>query len=275
MKWRTRFLRCAMAVLLTVALVLGCGAPGAEENSVAASNKVEDEKDVVGVMPQKQISKSDSGENMGVETVEEAEEPEGEKSTGEKDKTVSTTKSDMADKAQTVSVDKPESGNKKTVTKDTDNSKTKKPDKSSSNNNTGTNNKPSSKPSQPSKPSKPEHQHSWEVNYKTVHHDAQYEERWVQDSVAWDEYVPIYETVYKNVCNQCGEDITGCESAHNKAHALEGGNGGWHSEWVQVQTGTEKIHHEATGHYEKIQTQKAYDEKEQDGYVCSGCGAKK
>ncbi|XCP83611.1 hypothetical protein ABXS75_11000 [Roseburia hominis] len=269
MKWRARFLRCTMVVLLMMALMLGCGAPGAEENSVAASNKVEDEKDVVSVKPQKQISKSDNGENMG------AEEPEGEKPTGEKDKTVSTTKSDKADKAQTASVDKPEPGSKKTVTKDTDNSETKKPDKSSSNNNTGTNNKPSSKPSQPSKPSKPEHQHSWEVNYKTVHHDAQYEERWVQDSAAWDEYVPIYEYVEKNVCNVCGQYIEGSPADHAKKHALAGEGGGHHSEWIQVQKGTEKIHHEATGHYEKIQTQKAYDEKVQDGYVCPGCGARK
>lgn len=99
--------------------------------------------------------------------------------------------------------------------------------------------------------SQPEHMHNWV---------AQTEQRWVQDSAAWDE--PIYNQQVRSICNTCGADITGNTTAHFKASGRNGCSG-YHSETVQVQTGT--THHEATGHYETVTT----------GYVCSGCGAAK
>lgn len=99
--------------------------------------------------------------------------------------------------------------------------------------------------------SQPEHVHNWV---------AQTEQQWVQDSAAWDE--PIYSQQVRSICNTCGADITGNTTAHFKASGRNGCSG-YHSETVQVQTGT--THHEATGHYETITT----------GYVCSGCGAAK
>lgn len=99
--------------------------------------------------------------------------------------------------------------------------------------------------------SQPEHVHNWV---------AQTEQRWVQDSAAWDE--PIYSQQVRSICNTCGADITGNTTAHFKASGRNGCSG-YHSETVQVQTGT--THHEATGHYETVTT----------GYVCSGCGAAK
>lgn len=99
--------------------------------------------------------------------------------------------------------------------------------------------------------SQPEHVHNW---------GAQTEQRWVQDSAAWDE--PIYNQQVRSICNTCGADITGNTTAHFKASGRNGCSG-YHSETVQVQTGT--THHEATGHYETVTT----------GYVCSGCGATK
>ena len=99
--------------------------------------------------------------------------------------------------------------------------------------------------------SQPEHVHNWV---------AQTEQRWVQDSAAWDE--PIYNQQVRSICNTCGADITGNTTAHFKASGRNGCSG-YHSETVQVQTGT--THHEATGHYETVTT----------GYVCSGCGATK
>lgn len=99
--------------------------------------------------------------------------------------------------------------------------------------------------------SQPEHVHNWV---------AQTEQRWVQDSAAWDE--PIYNQQVRSICNTCGADITGNTTAHFKASGRNGCSG-YHSETVQVQTGT--THHEATGHYETVTT----------GYVCSGCGAAK
>lgn len=99
--------------------------------------------------------------------------------------------------------------------------------------------------------SQPEHVHNWV---------AQTEQRWVQDSAAWDE--PIYNQQVRSICNTCGADITGNTTAHFKASGRNGCSG-YHSETVQIQTGT--THHEATGHYETVTT----------GYVCSGCGAAK
>ena len=38
---------------------------------------------------------------------------------------------------------------------------------------------------------------------------------------------------------------------------------------------TTVVHHEATGHYETVVTQAAWDETVTTGYKCSGCGATK
>ena len=68
-----------------------------------------------------------------------------------------------------------------------------------------------------------------------------------------------------------------------------GDGGGYYM--VQVQTGTVHhdavyttvhhdaettvVHHDATGHYETVVTQAAWDETVTTGYKCSGCGATK
>ena len=100
--------------------------------------------------------------------------------------------------------------------------------------------------------SQPEHVHNWV---------AQTEQQWVQDSAAWDE--PVYSQEARSICNTCGADISGNATSHILSHGRNNPNGGYHTEVVQVQTGT--VHHEATGHYETVTT----------GYVCSGCGAAK
>lgn len=100
--------------------------------------------------------------------------------------------------------------------------------------------------------SQPEHVHNWV---------AQTEQQWVQDSAAWDE--PVYSQEARSICNTCGADISGNATSHILSHGRNNPNGGYHTEVVQVQTGT--VHHEATGHYETVTT----------GYVCSGCGATK
>lgn len=99
--------------------------------------------------------------------------------------------------------------------------------------------------------SQPEHVHNWV---------AQTEQRWVQDSAAWDE--PVYSQEARTICNTCGADISGNATAHLVASGRHGCSG-YHTEVVQIQTGT--VHHDATGHYETVTT----------GYVCSGCGAAK
>ncbi len=92
------------------------------------------------------------------------------------------------------------------------------------------------------------HEHNWV---------AQTEQRWVQDSAAWDEQCPTGSYIQ---CS-CGQrfDNQAQWSQHNKSL----GFGQGHSYSVQETYGT--VHHDATGHYETVTT----------GYVCSGCGAAK
>lgn len=96
--------------------------------------------------------------------------------------------------------------------------------------------------------SQPEHVHNWV---------PQTEQRWVQDSAAWDEQCPTGSYIQ---CS-CGQrfDNQAQWSQHNKSL----GFGQGHSYSVQETYGT--VHHDATGHYETVTT----------GYVCSGCGAAK
>lgn len=89
------------------------------------------------------------------------------------------------------------------------------------------------------------------------------EQKWVVDQAAWTETVnePIYEMQEKSICNTCGADITGNTTAHGK----ETRHDGYHSEWIQVQTGTNTytIEHPEQGHWESYSVV--------TGYRCS-CG---
>lgn len=98
----------------------------------------------------------------------------------------------------------------------------------------------SSNESAPAAPSK-----KWVVDYTQV---------WIQDSEAWDESIPTYGYQEKSICNVCGTDITGNEVAHGKVHMVAGEGSGHHTEIVQVVTGSQAVHHEATGHYETAES---------------------
>lgn len=100
------------------------------------------------------------------------------------------------------------------------------------------------------------HTHNWVAVTTTVHHDA------------------VYQTVHhdavteeRHICNGCGQDITGNESAHAKAALLAGNTacGAWHSEVVTVQAAYD----------EQVLVSAAYDETVTTGYRCSVCGATK
>ena len=67
-------------------------------------------------------------------------------------------------------------------------------------------------------------------------------------------------------CDNCGADITADPSGHNKTEMLAGtGKYGWHTEWKEVVTGYQTVHHDAVTHTETVTT----------GYRCSTCGATK
>lgn len=153
------------------------------------------------------------------------------------------------------------------------------------------------------------HTHNWVAVTKTVHHDAVTSQVWKEDSAAWDETVvtkaawdeqvlsqaaydePVYDM--QEVCNVCGYvyplDVDFNDAYYYHAVVDPGDGGGYYM--VQVQTGTVHhdavyttvhhdaettvVHHDATGHYETVVTQAAWDETVTTGYKCSGCGATK
>ena len=113
----------------------------------------------------------------------------------------------------------------------------------SGNNNGGSSQAGSSQPA--TAPQQPEHVHNWV---------AQTEQRWVQDSAAWDEQVQTGEIIKAS----CGATFGSVDEwfAHQTRN---------HSCSYTVVPNYNTVHHDATGHYETVTT----------GYVCSGCGAAK
>lgn len=112
-------------------------------------------------------------------------------------------------------------------------------------------------------------------------------------SEAYDE--PVYGWV--DVCNACGHHFWTADDDVGD-HMEAGCWSSWHAEWLQIGTThhdavyntvhhdavyttvhhdaeTTVVHHEATGHYETVVTQAAWDETVTTGYKCSGCGATK
>ena len=129
---------------------------------------------------------------------------------------------------------------------------------SNSSNNNSSSSKPSNNSGSNSSSSKPaEHTHDWVAVTET---------RTVVDQAAYDEQVPITEMVAWEKCDNCGADITADPSGHNKTEMLAGtGKYGWHTEWKEVVTGYQTVHHDAVTHTETVTT----------GYRCSTCGATK
>ncbi len=142
------------------------------------------------------------------------------------------------------------------------------------------------------------HTHAWVPVTNTVHHDAVTRQVWKEDTAAWDENVlvqdawdePIIAEV--DICNVCGYVYPiGASGDDYDYHALvnPGDGGGWYTEARQVGTTHhdavyntihhdavyQTVHHEATGHYETVVDQDAWDETVTTGYKCFGCGATK
>lgn len=150
-----------------------------------------------------------------------------------------------------------------------------KPSNSSSNN-SGTS-KPSNNSSSNSNSSKPaEHTHNWVAQYKTVNVPEQGHNERVLVQAAYDEQVPITEMKEFAICNQCGADVTANPTAHMKNSYLNGGNcGGYHSEWREVVTGYNTVHHDAVYETRYVVDSPATTKQELAGYKCSGCGKTK
>ena len=156
---------------------------------------------------------------------------------------------------------------------------------SNKNNSSSSSSKPSSKPSNSSNSSssnssKPaEHTHDWVAQYKTVNVPEQGHNEQVLVQAAYDEQVPQYQDVERQICSACGADITDLGqagiSAHIKAHALAGENGGYYSKISQVLIGYQTIHHDAVYETKYVVDSPATTKQELTGYKCSSCGKTK
>lgn len=100
---------------------------------------------------------------------------------------------------------------------------------------------------QPSAPSQPAAERKWVADYERVWVPSYVT---VTDQAAWDEQVPVYGYSERSICNTCGADVTGNTAAHAKQHAMNGENGGHHTEVVQTITGYSTVHHDAVTHVE-------------------------
>ena len=148
---------------------------------------------------------------------------------------------------------------------------------SSNKNNTGSSSKPSNNNSSNSNNSKPaEHTHNWVAQYKTVNVPEKGHNEQVLVQAAYDEQVPVTEMQEFSICNDCGADITGNAWAHVKDHMInDTGNGGYHSEWREVITGYQTVHHDAVYETRYVVDSPATTKQELTGYKCSSCGKTK
>lgn len=87
-----------------------------------------------------------------------------------------------------------------------------------------------------------------------------YEKVWVVDREAQTVELPVYENVYKDVCNGCGADITADPTAHFKSKINAGilSCGGFHLEVEQVQVDTQTIYEPEEGHWEEVLVKDGY-----------------
>ena len=105
-----------------------------------------------------------------------------------------------------------------------------------------------------------------EAVYKTVHHDAEYEDVYVVDQEAYSYEEPVYEKRVYTVCHVCGAEFDtsyddSAFSAHDKAHMLAGEGSGYHNDIRRVQVSTNTVNVPEEGHYEKKLVKAAWDEK--------------
>ena len=143
---------------------------------------------------------------------------------------------------------------------------------SSNKNNTGSSSKPSNNNSSNSNSSKPaEHTHNWVAQYQTVNVPEKGHNEQVLVQAAYDEQVPVTEMKEFSICNNCGADITGFASEH----ILNGTCRRYHSEWREVVTGYNTVHHDAVYETRYVVDSPATTKQELTGYKCSGCGKTK
>lgn len=122
-----------------------------------------------------------------------------------------------------------------------------------------------------------DHVHNWvPITQQITHPEEGY---WADELVsgAWTEEIPVYEERAREICNGCGLDITEDPWAHIDEQ-LDLGNYncmGYHTEYRQVQVGTNTVQHDAIYSKKWIVSSPAWVETVTTGYQCSDCGATK
>mgnify|MGYP000301636186 CR=1 FL=1 len=216
------------------------------------SAKTEDEK-----KDEQEVKQEEKKEEKKEETAKADSSNKSNASESKKDNTASTTNT-SSNKNNTSSSSKPSNSG-------SNNSNTSKPS-----NNSGSNSS-SSKPA--------EHTHNWVAQYKTVNVPEKGHNEQVLVQAAYDEQVPQYQDAERQICSACGADITDLGqagiSAHIKAHALAGENGGYYSKISQVLIGYQTIHHDAVYETRYVVDSPATTKQELTGYKCSSCGKTK
>ncbi len=181
------------------------------------------------------------------------------------------------DSAKTEEEKKEEQEVKQEEKKEEKKEETAKADSSNnSSNNSGTSKPSNNSGSNSSNSKRAEHTHNWVAQYKTVNVPEQGHNEQVLVQAAYDEQVPITEMKEFAICNQCGADVTANPTAHMKNSYLNGGNcGGYHSEWREVVTGYNTVHHDAVYETRYVVDSPATTKQELTGYKCSSCGKTK
>ena len=180
------------------------------------------------------------------------------------------TEDEKKDETEVKQEEKKEEKKEETAKADTSN---KSNSSESKKNNTASTNSSSNKNS--SKPA--EHKHDWVAQYKTVNVPEKGHNEQVLVQAAYDEQVPITEMKAFDICSTCGAELTSATaSAHVKNHMINGEDkGGWHTEWREVTTGYNTVHHDAVYETRYVVDSPATTKQELTGYKCSGCGKTK
>ena len=213
------------------------------------SAKTEDEK-----KDEQEVKQEEKKEEKKEETAKTDSSNKSNTSESKKDNTASTSNSNSNKNNSSSNSSKPSS----------------KPSNSSSNNSGSS--KPSNNSGSNSNSSKPaEHTHNWVAQYQTVNVPEKGHNEQVLVQAAYDEQVPVTEMKEFSICNNCGADITGFASEH----ILNGTCRRYHTEWREVVTGYNTIHHDAVYETRYVVDSPATTKQELTGYKCSSCGKAK
>lgn len=204
------------------------------------------------------------------DSVKTEEEKKDESEVKQEEKKEETAKADSSNKSNTSESKKNNTASTTNTSSNKNNTGSSKPSNSSSNNSGSS--KPSNNSGSNSSNSKPaEHTHNWVAQYKTVTVPEKGHNEQVLVQAAYDEQVPVTEMKEFSICNNCGADITGFASEH----ILNGTCRRYHSEWREVVTGYNTIHHDAVYETRYVVDSPATTKQELTGYKCSGCGKTK